>query len=209
MAVVRGDAGAFDKLLAESKAEFQVFNTNRVGLDDTQRGELSSRTFAPINAAFKVIGEAAANGSQSALGALTRSLQISELKGLAVHSLGGLAGNGDAGALEVLLHPEKYGAVLSGTISALQPAADNGNQMAIDALAAVAKDQKDQPLWYMTANSLAKAAAAGNLVAVDALINMSSSTNQSIQNAVAQALRGAAANQNAKAAEALHSMGYQ
>jgi hypothetical protein len=38
---------------------------------------------------------------------------------------------------------------------------------------------------------------------------MSSSTNRNIQNAVAEALRGAAANQNAKAAEALRSMGKQ
>ena len=209
MAVVRGEAGAFGKLLAESKAEHQSFNTNNVGLDDTQRGELSSRTFTPINAAFKIIGDAAAQGNQSALDALTHALQTPELNGLAVDSLGGLAGNGDAGALEVLLHPEKYGALLSSTIPALQPAADNGNQAAIDALAAVAKNQTDWPLWLMTANSLAKAAAAGNLVAIDSLINISSSTNQNIQNAAVQALKGAAANQNPKATEALRSMGIQ
>jgi len=209
MAVVRGDAGAFDKLLAEIKTEQQSFKTNNIGLNDQQRREVSLRTFTPINAAFKVIEEASVNGSQPALDALARSLQIPELRGLAVNSLGGLAGNGDAGALEVLLHPEKYGALLSGTIGTLQPAADNGNQKAIDALAAVATDQKNQPLWPMTANSLAKAAAAGNTVAIDALISMSSSTNRNIQNAVAETLRGAAANQNAKAAEALHSMGYQ
>ena len=209
MAVVRGDAGAFDKLLAEIKTEQQSFKTNNIGLNDQQRREVSLRTFTPINAAFKVIEEASVNGSQPALDALARSLQIPELRGLAVNSLGGLAGNGDAGALEVLLHPEKYGALLSGTIGNLQPAADNGNQKAIDALAAIATDQKNQPLWPMTANSLAKAAAAGNTVAIDALISMSSSTNRNIQNAVAEALRGAAANQNAKAAEALRSMGKQ
>jgi len=209
MAVVRGDVGAFDKLLAESKAEHQRFNTNNVGLNDTQRGELSSRTFTPINAAFKIIADAAVQGNQSALDALTQALQTLELKGLAVASLGGLAGNGDAGALEVLLHPGKYGALLTGTIPALQPAADNGNQAAIDALAAVAQDQTEWPLWFMTANSLAKAAAAGNPTAIDSLINMSSSTNQNIQNAVVRALKGAAANQNAKAAEALRSMGIQ
>ncbi|HAO77440.1 MAG TPA: hypothetical protein DCQ92_00415 [Verrucomicrobia subdivision 3 bacterium] len=209
MAVVRGDAGAFDKLLAEIKTEQQSFKTNNIGLNDQQRREVSLRTFTPINAAFKVIEEASVNGSQPALDALARSLQIPELRGPAVNSLGGLAGNGDAGALEVLLHPEKYGALLSGTIGTLQPAADNGNQKAIDALAAVATDQKNQPLWPMTANSLAKAAAAGNTMAIDALISMSSSTNRNIQNAVAEALRGAAANQNAKAAEALRSMGKQ
>jgi len=205
-AVVRGEAGAFDKLLAESEAEHQNFKTNSAGLNDTDRSELSSRTFAPINTAFKVIEDAAVSGNQAALEALTRSLQIPDLKGMAVHSLGQLAGNGDAGALEILLHPEKYGVLLSSTVPTLKPAADKGNQNAIDALAAIAKDQKAQPLWYMTADSLAQAAAAGNPAAIDALINMSSSTDRNIQNAVAQALRGAA-NQNAKAAEALRSLG--
>src|SRR5205814_1965356 len=128
MAVVRGDVGAFEKLLAESKTEHQSFKTNNVGLDDTRRGELASRTFMPINAAFKIISDAAVQGNQLALDALTHALEIPELKGLAVHSIGGLAGNGDAGALDVLLHPQKYGVLLSSTISALQPAADNGNQ---------------------------------------------------------------------------------
>ena len=206
MAVVRGDAGAFDKLLAERKAENQSFKTNTIGLDQQQRNEVSERVFTPINAAFKVIADAATTGSPSALDALARALLIPELKGNAVHSLAGLAGNGDAGALEVLLHPEKYGVLLSSTVGSLQLAADNGNQKAIDALAAVANDPKHWPLWLMTANNLTKAAAAGNPVAIDALISMSSSTNRNIQNAVAQALRGAAANQNPKAAEALRSM---
>ena len=206
-AVVLGDAGAFEKLLAESQAEYQSFKTNSVGLDDTQRGELSTKTFAPINAAFQAIADAANHGSQSALDALARALKSSSLRGLAVHSLGGLAGNGDAGALDVLIHPTQYGALLSSTISELQFAANNGNQQAIDALAAVANNPKNHALWYETADSLAQAAAAGNTVAVDALITMSSSTNQNVWRAVSEGLRGAAANQNAKAAQALQAMG--
>jgi dsDNA-binding SOS-regulon protein len=205
-AIVRGEAGAFDKLLAEAKTEYENLKTNNVELDNTKRDELTSRIFAPLDAAFQVIEDAALEGNQSALDALGRSLQIAGLKGFATHSLGLLAAKNDPGALEILLHPEKYGMPLSSTISHLQPAADNGNQTAIDALAAVAKDQKSEPLWYMTANGLAKAAAAGNPVAIDALVNMSSTTNRNLQNAVAGALRGAA-NQNAKAADALRSMG--
>ena len=206
MAVVNGEAGAFDRLLAESQAEHQNFKTNNVGLDDTRRGELATRTFASINTAFKVINEAAISGNPSALDALSRSLQFPELNALAAGSLGELAGNGDTNALEVLIHPEKYGTLLSSTIPPLKPAADNGNQAAIDALAAVANDPKSEPLWYMTANSLSQAAVSGNPVAIDALIKMSSCTNRTVQKAVAEGLRGAAANQNAKAAEALSSM---
>src|SRR5690348_12499594 len=46
LAVVNGEAGAFDRLLAESKAEHQNFKTNNVGLNDTTRSELAARTFA-------------------------------------------------------------------------------------------------------------------------------------------------------------------
>jgi len=209
MAVVRGDMGAFDKLLAESQADRQFYATNKAGLDEAQSTKLATQAFAPINAAFKVIAEAATSGNQPALDALTRCLQIPLLNGTAVHSLSGLAGNGDPGALDVLTHPDKYGAQLSSTITPLQPAADNGNQQAIDALAAIASNPKNQPLWYMTATSLTKAAADGNAVAVDALITMASSTNRNIQKAVTQALQGAAANQNAKAAAALRSLNLQ
>lgn len=208
-AVVRGDSGAFDKLLAAAKAEQKNFNTQRVGLDQQQKDDLSQRTFQPINVAFQIIGDAAAKGNSPALDALARSLQIPELRGLAVGSLGGLAGNGDPGALDILIHPKKYGVLLSSTIPALRPAAANGNQAAIKALAAVADDEKNQPLWFMTAASLTPAAASGSAVAVDALIHMSSSTNRSIQRAVVSGLRSAAANQNAKAAEALRTMHLQ
>ncbi len=208
-AVVRGDSGAFDQLLVESRTAHQNFNAHESESNDQQRGELARKIFQPMHVAFKVIEEAAALGNQSALDALARALQFPELKGLAVSSLGPLAGKGDEGALEVLIHPEKYGALLSSTISALRPAADNGNQRAIDALAAVAGDASKRPLWYMTAGSLKAAATAGNSVAIDALISMSASTNRSIRKAVAEGLSGAAANQNAKAGEALRAMGIQ
>lgn len=209
MAVVRGDAGAFDKLLAESVAEHQNFLTNNVGLSDGQRGELAAKTFAPINAAFKVIEDAAVTGNQSALDAVIRAIQIPELNSLACESLGMMAGQGNDQALELLIHPDQYGFALSSAVDALSSAADNGNQKAIDALAAVAANPTDWPLWMMTANGLAKAAAAGNQVAIDSLISMSSSTNQNVQNAIVQALRGASANQNANAMEALRTMGIQ
>ena len=59
MAVVRGEQGAFGKLMDLAKTQLAAFNTNRVGLTDSARGELASRTFAPLYAAFKVIEEAA------------------------------------------------------------------------------------------------------------------------------------------------------
>ena len=208
-AVVRGDADAFKNLLAESNGEREYFRTNRTGLDNRQSDELASRAFAPVNAAFKVIADAATTGNQAALDALTHALQVPGLNGLAIDSLGGLAGNGDPGALEVLTHPEKYGSLLSSTITPLKAAADKGNQPAVDALAAVAADPKDQPLWYITADSLSQAAANGNPAAVDALINISSSTNRTIQNAAISGLKARRRQSKHQAAAALRTLGVQ
>ncbi len=108
--------------------------------------------------------------------------------------------------MEILLNPRRYGLLQSGVVSALQPAADTGNQRAIDYLAAVANDPKQTALWYMTARGLEKSAGSGNAVAIDALIAISGSSNTNIQNAALPGLRAAAANQNAKAAEALRSI---
>lgn len=209
MAVVNGDLTALDKIIALSRAEHQDFASNRIGLSQTQEGELARQTFAPVRVAFDVIGDAGTKGNQFALDALERSLPIPEVKGPAVQALGVLAGNGDDGALEVLLHPEKYGALLAGSVGALKPAADNGNQKAIDALAAVAEDATKQPLWFMAADGLGKAAGSGNTVAIDALIDLLASTNQSVQIAATSGLKLAAENQNAKAMEALRQSGIQ
>lgn len=206
MAVVRGDAGAFEKMFELAEASHNDFKTNSIGLNDTQRGDLARLTFAPLSAAFEVIAEAATTGNSHALDAVVSSAQIAELKGKAIQIIGRLAATGDEAALETLLNPEKYGFLQSSVVGALKPAAENGNQRAINALAAVAEDPKQQALWYMAADGLSKAAESGNAVAIDALIELASSTNQSVQSTVLPPLQRAAANQNAKAAETLRSL---
>lgn len=203
LAAAQGDPTAFDKLLALAKAELQYFNTNKAGLNDTERSVLASQTFAPLQAAFDAITEEATNGNRAALQAISTALQMPQLQGHAINSAGILAGNGDQVALQILLNPKDYNVPLSGTIGALKPAADNGNQQAVDALAAVASDQSQHALWAMAADGLANAAASGNSAAIDALIAMSGDTNQNVQRPVLSGLQRAAANQNARATEAL------
>src|SRR5207248_2569396 len=190
-------------LVELAKAQHQSFKTNTAGLNDTQRGELSARTFAPLRSAFEVLGEAAVQNHPVALDAVARAILIPELKGLAVQAAGKLAGAGSEGALELLLTPQNYGIPLSSSVSALRPAAEAGNQRAIDALSAVTKDDRSRPLWIMAADGLAKAAESGNPVATDALIGLTPSTNQYVRNAAVIGLKRAAANQNSRAAEAL------
>ena len=192
-----------------ARAALASFNTNSVGLNDARRGDLSRQTFAPLNAAFKVIDDAASQGNQVAIDAVVRALQIRELQGNAIQCVGTLAGNGNDDALEILLNHEKYGFLLSSTVGALAPAAGNGNQKAIDFLAAVTKDPKQHALWVMIADGLTTPAGAGNAVAVDALIGMSTDTNSYnsyVRNATVRGLTGAAEKGNTKAAEALRAM---
>jgi RNA polymerase sigma factor (sigma-70 family) len=206
LAVAQGDPTALAKLLAMAKAAIQYVKTNSVGINDAERGELGRRAFAPLRAAFDAITEEASKGNQAALQAVSSALQMRELQGFAITSAGVLAGNGDEVALQILLNPKDYGLFLSSSISALKPAADNGNQKAIDALAAVAADQSQQALWYLTADALRDAAASGNPAATDALIAMSGATNQIVRRVVISSLQGASANQNAKATDALRQM---
>jgi hypothetical protein len=127
--------------------------------------------------------------------------------GHAVQCIGALAGSGNSEALDVLLNYEKYGFLLSDTVPALQPAAEMGNQKAIDALVSVTKDDHSRPLWLMAASGLAKPAESGNATAVNALIELSSCQDANVRGAVIAGLKGAAANQNARAAETLRTMG--
>ena len=207
-AVVRGDAGAMQKVRDLAGAEYASFNTNSAGLDDSRRGDLSRQTFAPLNAAFAVIDDAAANGNSSALAAVIQALQTPELRGMGTQSLGTLAANGNNDALTALLNYQQYGLLLSGAVGALQPAAESGNQKAIEFLAAVAQNPNDHPLWGMAAEGLGKAAASGNSLALDTLISLSGNTDVNVQNAAVSGLRQAAANQNVKAANALRSLGF-
>ena len=208
LAVVRGDPGALDKLNDLAKSTSKSFNTDRVGLDGAQLEELNSRIFAPYRAAWKVIEEAAVAGNQVALEAVERAFETKELQSRAISVLGNLAGNGNEAALEKVVNPEKYGFLLSSSVFALRSSAEAGNQKAIDALAAVAKAERHQALWYSVATSLDGPAESGNVVAIDALIDMSVSTNKNIRAAVVPGLRKSA-KQNARAAETLRSMGLE
>jgi RNA polymerase sigma factor (sigma-70 family) len=205
-AVLRGDPGAFEKLTGLARDCYAGIATNKSGLNDTQLGILSRNVFAPLRSAFNVIEGAAIQNDPTAIDAVVRSLLIPELRDNGVKILGILAGNGNSDALDALLN-ENYGFLLSTTVSALRPAAEAGNQKAIDTLAAVVGDSKNKPLWLMAANGLTKAAGSGNSTAIAALIGLSRGTNSDLKATAARGLEGAADLQNPAAIEALRSLG--
>ena len=208
-AIVRGEPGALAKLADLARASAESFKTNSIGLTNEVLAALWARRLAPTSAAFKVIEDACVQGNQVAMDALVQALQLRELQPDAMRCLGALGARGNDDALEVLLNSRQYGLPLSSTVPALRAAAENGNQKAIDYLSAVTSDQTSPALWFMAASGLSKAAAAGNETAIDALIGLSSNTDLNVRNAVVSGLKGAATNQNAKAAEALRAMGVQ
>ncbi len=72
MAVVRGDAGFFEKMQEVAKARQASFRTYNVGLNDTQRGNLARMTLAPLS---RIGGE----GRNRPYFAFHKSLKIKEL----------------------------------------------------------------------------------------------------------------------------------
>jgi len=71
--------------------------------------------------------------------------------------------------LQSLLNYDQNGILLSSAVDALSAPASNGNEQAIDILAAVLKDPKKKPLWQMASDGLRNAAANGNATAIEAL----------------------------------------
>jgi len=121
LAVVRGDPGAFDKLVAElSKSALKSFNTNRVGLDDTRRGELASRTFRSAAGSIRRDWRSGCQWQPSSgRSCESRPFKSRSCKGTRFKLPERLAGKGNESALEMLLNPDQYGILLSGSVFAL------------------------------------------------------------------------------------------
>jgi hypothetical protein len=207
LAVVRNEAGALDKLDALAKSEQLSFKSNAVNLNDQQKVELARQTFTPLHVAFEVIVMAATNHSAVAVNAISKSLTMPDLSGSALHALGLLAALGDEKALEFLVTPEKHGVPLSGAVSSLKPAAEKGNQKAIEFIAAVTRNPKAHALWFLVADDLRSPAAAGNATAIEALIPLLTDKDPNVRKAATMDLQQAAANNIPKAVSALKAAG--
>ena len=116
---------------------------------------------------------------------------------------------GNEEALRPLLDPERYFLVRSSATAALKPAADAGNERAIQALVATAADPKNQPIWYMAAQGLKTAAAAGNATAIDGLAMLAVVQNEHVRKEAVLALEAAARNNQPRAEAALRKLGWR
>ncbi len=199
-ALLQGDGRSLDTLATMTREAVRGDHPNMTLAEQAA----SAERMQPLRAVFDSLTDRANQGDSQALQALAQAARRPELSGLAIQSLGHLAGNGSEGALNVILDPAKYGldVPLASTVGALQPAAERGNPRAIEALATVAADDHQQPLWFMAADGLGKAAALGNPRAIEGLIALARSTNANVIRAVRVGL-GAAAQHNEAARSAL------
>ena len=196
-AATRGDSAALDKL-AKLTAAARVMDTNEQAV-----------VLSDIRLAFEALGTEAGKGSTAALQAVWRASRMRDLQGFAVSALGQAAGLGNEEALKPLLDPEGYLILRSSAVAALQPAADAGNARAIQALAAVASDQKQQALWFLAAQGLESSAVAGNSTAIDALASLAATQDQNVRRQAILALEAAARKPQPQAEEALRKLGWR
>ena len=197
VAASRGDFSALDKL-AEHAAAAMKARTNE-----------HQYVLGDVDDAFEVLGSETGEGNETAFQALWRATRNKALDGLAIRALGQAAALGHEQSLAVLLEPEKHLLLRTSTISALKPVAEAGNQRAIDALAAIATDEKAKGLWYLAASGLEKATISGNANAIDAMAIFARSGNVSARKMALLALENAAFKQHSRASEALRTLGYQ
>jgi len=202
LAASGGDLTALKKLeeLGQVATKRNIANKGLTNVNDDTHREL--------RIAFKVMGEEAGKGSDTALQALWQATRMDYLQGMAIYALGDAAAMGNEQALEPLLDPKRYLMNNSSTTGALVPAAENGNVRAIEYLATVANDPNKQGEWGIVITGLKKPAAAGNATAIDALAVMGGSENASRGPALL-ALENAAFNKQPRAIEALRVLGYK
>lgn len=199
VAASRGDFSALDKL--------GQFATEAI----KGRTNVQQYTLGEVQAAFDVLGAEAGAGNEIAFEALRRAaaMRKSHLEGLAVRALGEAADKGNEKALAMLLDPDRYLLTRSTTEFALKPLAQNGNARAIEALAAVAKNERRTAMWLMVAESLENAASTGNPTAIEALGLIAKAQNEQTRQTALRALQEAALKQQPQAAETLRRLGYE
>jgi RNA polymerase sigma factor (sigma-70 family) len=197
LAASRGDISAFDQLIVWFNATKTMDKTNK------------DLVYKDIRTAFDVMVDEAASGNEQALQALWRGTHINELSGFGTLALGKAAGRGVEGALEPLLTPEKFGIHEHTALFALRPAADNGNDRAIDKLVDAIKNPQNRAIMQDLGHGLQKAALAGNPNAIDGLAVVAASTNKWVRDSALRTLKEAALKQhNPRAMEALGKLGF-
>ena len=157
-----GDAAAFDELQTISESLYR-------GIDYKTEQQRVLTNLALMSSAFESLGRGVAAGNDAAFDAVRRSLAVRHLSAFAPRALGIAAAAGHQESLDMLLNYADSKILLSSAVSALRPAAEKNNELAVQFLLRVLEDPSHRPLWHMASQGLRTAAAAGNVEAVTAL----------------------------------------
>ena len=122
-----------------------------------------------MRGAFDVLGEEAGKNSAKALQALKIALATEGLSSFAPDALGTAAAAGNQEALDMLLHHDQWGILLSTTVFSLKKPAANNNEQAVDFLIEVLGNPDDRALWLAASRELVPASVKGNVKAKTAL----------------------------------------
>jgi hypothetical protein len=157
-----GDAAAFDELQTISESLYR-------GIDYKTDQQRVLTNLALMSSSFEALGRGIAAGNEAAFDAVRRSLAVRHLSAFAPRALGIAAAAGHQESLDMLLNYADSKILLSSAVSALRPAAEKTNELAVQFLLRVLEDPSQRPLWHMASDGLRPAAAAGNVEAVTAL----------------------------------------
>jgi hypothetical protein len=196
-----------DAMGGDARALDNMANLALAALDMDTNDQAAVRS--EIGLVFQTLGTEAGRGNAAALQAVWQATRIRGLQDYAVKALGQAAGQGNEEALKPLLNPEDYLILRSSAVSALKPAADAGNPRAIQALATVAADPNQHPLWFMAAQGLEAAAIAGDSTAIDALAALATDEDRNVHRKAVLTLEAAARGNQVRAEEALRNLGWR
>lgn len=169
--IANGDQTAFHELQETDKMLYR-------DIDYDQDKKRVMANLILMKAAFDVLGEQAGRGNDRAFQMLKACLGTGHLRSFAPDALGIAAAAGHKEALEILLHHDRWGILLSSTVFALRPVAENNDERVVDFLVGILENPRDRALWYGASEGLAGAAVKGNEKAKAALEKYEAANHQ-------------------------------
>jgi hypothetical protein len=165
--IAAGDQSALTRLEEISAELYQ-------DIDYHKEKERLSSNLVLMTAAFDVLGKKAGAGSLAAFEALRQSLGMRHLRSFAPDGLATAAAAGHAEALDILLHYEEHGILLSSAVFALAKPAAKNNEQAVIFLVDTLTNPNHKSLWHGASQGLIAASHAGNPQAKAALAQYAS-----------------------------------
>ena len=163
-----GDIGAIDRIE-------EIRNELYQDIDYQKDRKRAISNLVLMQAAFDEIARSVkgSDAADPAFRSLLYATGKNRLASFTSDAFGKAAAMGHKPSLDVLLHHNEHGILLSSAVFGLTMPAEKGNEQAITFLAAVIDNDSQKPLWYGASKGLVMAANQGNPVAQRAMSKFS------------------------------------